>query len=372
MANFRDGEKKAALVSAFEDQARRELRDFVPPCDMPRVFTVPVDEETAAAELEQFKRTHNMLPEEYYVHALMKVLFTEVLPQADEDAADLIYLPMHLPVYSVCGVDLGRSLRRSGVLDSPKPKLFAYVWDTYLRPPFERANPYCVLGQDLLDLNDFYLGCKEWLDDTWHAGVSESTIDRHPNDFGVGTYVPPYESALAPGFEAPLLYSFCGVLNYGSVLPPTHVRGDGFADAWFAMAQADLPDVFVGELADAKARYGEAAGYRDFTQNSVFTLCPAGWARWSFRLYEAIADGSIPVILSDYYELPFDGFVRWSDFSLRLPEAGLRDIDTVLRALTAERVAELQRGLARWKDAFTLTGLCRNICREVSRRVRPG
>lgn len=41
-------------------------------------------------------------------------------------------------------------------------------------------------------------------------------------------------------------------------------------------------------------------------QNSVFTLCPRGYGKTSFRLYEAIAAGSIPVYISDEHWLPDD------------------------------------------------------------------
>jgi hypothetical protein len=356
-------------VAAFEERVRRELKDFSPPCRVPTVFTVPIDEETRSAELHQFKQTSNMLPEEYYVYSLIKILLSEVFEQVDEDKADIIFLPMHVPVYSICGIDLGRSLRASGVLDSQKPKFMVYAWDTYLRPPFVRANPFCALGRELLDISDFYSGCRDWLDDTWFVGVTESTIDRHPNDFGLATIPAVFETGFEGGFPKRLLYSFCGMLNYGSVLPDSHIRGNGSAEVWHAMAASDHDDVFVGELADARETFGPQADYRDFTQNSVFTLCPAGWARWSFRLYEAIADGSIPVILSDYYALPFEGEVNWSDFSLRLPESSLPEIDAILRALTPARVELLRSGLERWKGAFSLSGLAANICRDVERQT---
>src|SRR5690606_25843152 len=110
---------------------------------------------------------------------------------------------------------------------------------------------------------------------------------------------------------------------------------------------------------------------RDFSRRSTFTLCPAGWARWSFRLSEAIADGSIPVILSDYYQLPFEPWVQWSEFSLRLPEASLPQIDEILRAIPAAKVASLQRGLKKWQQEFSIQGYARNVCRAAARVLLP-
>jgi hypothetical protein len=369
LANFEDGEKKIQLVQQFEARVRQELKGFCAPCKTPKVFMIPVDEATSRAELQAFGETPNMLPEEYYLYVLVKVLCEDVFEQASESAADMLFLPMHLPVYSMCGFDLGPSLRASEVLDSPKPKLGVVAWDTYPRAPFVRANPFCPIGQGVLGLSPFYKGCAEWVDESWHLAVTESTIDRHPNDFGLATWPAPFQSQLSAGIGK-FLYSFCGVLHYSS-MPETHIRGDRFQPLWQALAANPAPDTFVGGLAEAKERFGEAVGYRDFTQNSTFTLCPAGWARWSFRLFESIHDGSIPVILSDYYQLPFDGAVHWSDFSLRLPEASLSDIDTILRALTPAKVAELQRGLERWRPQFDIRGLAANVCREVQRRILP-
>jgi len=375
VGTFEDREKKIELVREFEEQVRHELKDFAPPCRTPKVFTIPMDDDTSGGELLVFSVMINMLPEEYYMYVLIKVLFTEVLEQASTDeTAELLFLPMHVPVYSVMEVDLGASLRESGVLDSPKPKLCVFSWDTYPRPPFRRANPFSPIGRQLEEQGVFLRGCRDWMDDSWYLAVTESTIDRHPNDFGLAMFPRPHHSRLDKGFDKPWLYSFCGVLNYefdDEMMPIPHIRGDRFEKTWNALATAGRDDVFVGELAHAQAAFGPEVSYRDFTSNSIFTLCPAGWARWSFRLYEAIQDGSIPVILSDYHLLPFDRHVPWSDLSLRLPEAGLHNIDEILRSLPAVRVAHLQRSLDSWRDEFSIKGLASNICREVSHRLFP-
>ena len=51
-------------------------------------------------------------------------------------------------------------------------------------------------------------------------------------------------------------------------------------------------------------------------QNSEFCLHPAGDTPTSCRLFDAISSLCIPVIVSDNIELPFEGMVDYSKFSL--------------------------------------------------------
>ena len=46
-------------------------------------------------------------------------------------------------------------------------------------------------------------------------------------------------------------------------------------------------------------------------KDAVFGLCPAGWACWSSRLYDAFDKGTIPILLADDMVIPFE---RWLDY----------------------------------------------------------
>jgi hypothetical protein len=60
--------------------------------------------------------------------------------------------------------------------------------------------------------------------------------------------------------------------------------------------------------------------YEQVLAKTVFCLCPSGSGVNSIRLWEALAFGCIPVILSDQLKLPGDPAV-WQDASLRIPES---------------------------------------------------
>lgn len=75
----------------------------------------------------------------------------------------------------------------------------------------------------------------------------------------------------------------------------------------------------------------DSAVFRDVMDNSVFTLCPSGSGPNSIRLWEAMVNGSIPVILSDTWAAPGDPEL-WQAATIRCAE-------------TAEAVAALPERL---------------------------
>lgn len=65
------------------------------------------------------------------------------------------------------------------------------------------------------------------------------------------------------------------------------------------------------------ARCGPRCSSKDM-ESAWFALCPAGIGCWGLRTYDAIERLAIPVILSDGMVDPFDYFLDWSGFSLKL------------------------------------------------------
>lgn len=83
---------------------------------------------------------------------------------------------------------------------------------------------------------------------------------------------------------------------------------------------------------------GHPAGFyarfhRDFADtmiNSRFTLCPRGAGTSTFRLFETMKAGRVPVILSDDWVAP-EG-PAWSSFSLTVPERHVTRLPEILEA----------------------------------------
>jgi len=72
----------------------------------------------------------------------------------------------------------------------------------------------------------------------------------------------------------------------------------------------------------------EKRQYIDTLRKGKFTLCPRGLSPVSYRIFESMALGICPVILSDEYIYP-DG-PEWEKFALILPESKINEVANIL------------------------------------------
>lgn len=99
--------------------------------------------------------------------------------------------------------------------------------------------------------------------------------------------------------------------------------------------------------------------YCTMMARSVFTLCPRGVGESSFRICEALEQGSIPVYCSDTFIFP--GNVDFTEFGVVVKENEVELIDQILTALTpSEILAKQIRGREIYKELYTFEG-CRNL-----------
>ncbi len=90
--------------------------------------------------------------------------------------------------------------------------------------------------------------------------------------------------------------------------------------------------------------------YADILQKSKFVLCPRGYGASTWRLFETMRAGRVPVIISDEWLAPRG--LEWDKFSIRVPERDVDRIPTMLEAL--EGLSEKMGLAARkaWEDNF--------------------
>jgi hypothetical protein len=72
--------------------------------------------------------------------------------------------------------------------------------------------------------------------------------------------------------------------------------------------------------------------YNELFIDTTFSLCPSGAGPSSIRFWEALAVGSIPVLLSDTMELPEHDL--WSSSIIIVSESDIHTIDKILRSIT--------------------------------------
>lgn len=216
-----------------------------------------------------------------------------------------------------------------------------------------------------------------WLDERIRLVLFESTPDVASHDIPSIPYVldpagPPLWHRLlrksSPNRD--LLYSFCGALSYSPLLPEEHIRG-----GVFKRMAGHGTDFFIGTAADAKNIHGKNGTFQALFRRSTFTICPAGFGRWTFRLLEALHYGSIPVVISDDYVLPYANHIPWDDLILRCKESDAPTITDRLRTISAEEIRHRQDRIAYHQHHLSETGvhaqLVNDLCKLTPRLAEP-
>lgn len=74
--------------------------------------------------------------------------------------------------------------------------------------------------------------------------------------------------------------------------------------------------------------------YNNLLLDSRYSLCPSGSGPNSIRFWESLACGSIPVLLADTLELPYD--IKWEDIIIIVKESEINNIDNILSNISIE------------------------------------
>lgn len=154
--------------------------------------------------------------------------------------------------------------------------------------------------------------------------------------------LPIVNPAPAAATERPILASFRGA--------PSHPVRKALA----ALDDGARIRVELVDPANHAGRIDAAAGrtdadYEALIDRSVFSFVPRGDALFSYRLLEVMARGSIPVILSDGWVLPFDRSVDWPSFSVSVHQEAVPEIPRLLAAFTPDEIDRLRTNAA---DAY--------------------
>ena len=106
----------------------------------------------------------------------------------------------------------------------------------------------------------------------------------------------------------------------------------------------------------------DASEFIQLALQSVFTLSPRGYGRSSFRFFESILLGSIPIyIYDDINWLPYQNIIDYSKFSIILHQNEIHRLPILLEELTSEKLVILQEELHKHSNYFGLEYMCNYI-----------
>jgi hypothetical protein len=111
--------------------------------------------------------------------------------------------------------------------------------------------------------------------------------------------------------------------------------------------------------------------FLEITARSKFTLCPRGYGATSFRLYEAMQLGSVPVYI--YYKkphLPFINDVNWHDICVLVDFNDIHNLDNILKSISDEKYNDMIKNIKEiYPKFFTLEGTCYNILKALKNGI---
>jgi len=80
--------------------------------------------------------------------------------------------------------------------------------------------------------------------------------------------------------------------------------------------------------------------FRSLINQSTFGLCPRGYGPTSFRMYETIQMGSIPVFISNEFWLPFTDYIKWEKLAVLVTPDEMESIPNILDEIISENLVD--------------------------------
>lgn len=106
--------------------------------------------------------------------------------------------------------------------------------------------------------------------------------------------------------------------------------------------------------------------FKQATQRSIFSLCPRGYGATSYRLYEAMQLGAIPVYISDRHMLPWSDEISWSEFSIIINPRQIAHLYEILMTIPGSKVRRMQENMIdKWEKYFSIDATCNNIIKRL-------
>ena len=125
------------------------------------------------------------------------------------------------------------------------------------------------------------------------------------------------------------------------------------------ICQLQSDRAFIKDTSDERAQADGVAGenierglrYRKTVEQSKFILCPAGKGISSWRLFETMRAGRVPVVIADHW-VPGDG-PPWSEFSIFVAEKDVNRLSEILEQQEAKATAMGAAARQAWEKYYS-------------------
>ena len=106
--------------------------------------------------------------------------------------------------------------------------------------------------------------------------------------------------------------------------------------------------------------------FRKLMANSIFAICPRGVGATSFRMYEAMQYGTIPIYISDKHCLPWSDELDWNEFCVIVKPNEVSKLDGLLSSFSQDKIDTMIKKIDEvYPKYFSLEGMCKNILKRI-------
>jgi hypothetical protein len=122
-------------------------------------------------------------------------------------------------------------------------------------------------------------------------------------------------------------------------------------------------DYFISETIN----YDE---FKNIMSRSLFSLCPRGYGQTSFRIFESLSIGSIPVYIYDEPLIPFESEFNFNDIGILIHESELDMIDDILKSKSKSEIDNyILNGISIYNNFFTYNGCYNKIIKILNNGI---
>jgi len=109
--------------------------------------------------------------------------------------------------------------------------------------------------------------------------------------------------------------------------------------------------------------------FKNITEKSLFTLCPRGNGPTSYRLYESMQLGSIPIYIHDDNKwIPWQDEINWEDICILFKLEETSFLGTYLRNMSNSEINEMRNKIKKiYDEYFTMEKVCETIIRKMNK-----
>ena len=121
----------------------------------------------------------------------------------------------------------------------------------------------------------------------------------------------------------------------------------------------------TGELSKDDARIG----YLENMRNNTFILCMRGAGNFSYRLYETMMMGRIPVIINSDQVFPFEDILDYNDFSIMIDVSNIKNIENIISKWDDDIINIQKKNREIWMEYMSPLGWVKNFNKELCHLV---